>query len=97
LPRADCRRDAQGVTRAAAWEADGLTGIEGGAASPARIVRISRDTAVERARLGHVALAVDNLDETLAWLSEQGIEPERPPYRVREGGSRLCFVRDPDG
>ena len=30
-------------------------------------------------------------------LKEQGIEPEREPYRVREGGSRLCFVRDPDG
>ena len=27
----------------------------------------------------------------------QGIEPEKPPYTVREGGSRLCFVRDPDG
>ena len=30
-------------------------------------------------------------------LKEQGIEPERPPYTVREGGNRLCFVRDPDG
>ena len=28
--------------------------------------------------------------------SEHGIEPERPPYQVREGGSRICFVRDPD-
>ena len=46
---------------------------------------------------GHVALTVDNLDETLARLKEQGIEPERPPYSVREGGSRLAFVRDPDG
>jgi lactoylglutathione lyase len=45
---------------------------------------------------GHIALAVDDLDETLARLGEQGIEPEREPYRVREGGSRLCFVRDPD-
>jgi lactoylglutathione lyase len=45
---------------------------------------------------GHVALTVDDLDETLAALAEQGIEPERPPYTVREGGSRLCFVRDPD-
>jgi lactoylglutathione lyase len=45
---------------------------------------------------GHIALAVDDLDETLARLQEQGIEPEREPYRVREGGSRLCFVRDPD-
>jgi lactoylglutathione lyase len=45
---------------------------------------------------GHIALGVDDLDETLANLKEQGIEPERPPYQVREGGSRLCFVRDPD-
>jgi lactoylglutathione lyase len=46
---------------------------------------------------GHVALAVDDLDATLARLNEQGIEPEREPYRVREGGSRLCFVQDPNG
>ncbi|HEU5477688.1 MAG TPA: VOC family protein [Gaiellaceae bacterium] len=46
---------------------------------------------------GHVAFAVDDLDQTLAQLATQGIEPEREPYRVREGGSRLCFVQDPDG
>jgi lactoylglutathione lyase len=46
---------------------------------------------------GHIALGVDDLDGTLAQLKEQGIEPEREPYRVREGGSRLCFLRDPDG
>jgi lactoylglutathione lyase len=45
---------------------------------------------------GHIALGVDDLDTTLAKLKEQGIEPEREPYRVREGGSRICFVRDPD-
>ena len=46
---------------------------------------------------GHVAIGVDDLDGTLAALaSEHGIEPERPPYQVREGGSRICFVRDPD-
>jgi lactoylglutathione lyase len=45
---------------------------------------------------GHIAIAVDDLDGTLARLAEQGIEPEREPYRVREGGSRLCFVNDPD-
>ena len=43
---------------------------------------------------GHIALAVEDLDGTLARLAEQGIEPERPPYTVREGGSLLCFVRD---
>jgi lactoylglutathione lyase len=46
---------------------------------------------------GHIAIAVDDLDETLSRLKQQGIEAEREPYRVREGGSRLCFVRDPDG
>jgi len=46
---------------------------------------------------GHVAIGVDDLDATLADLAGQGIEPERPPYTVREGGSRICFVRDPDG
>ena len=46
---------------------------------------------------GHIALTVDDLDGTLQQLAGQGIEPERPPYTVREGGSRLCFVSDPDG
>jgi lactoylglutathione lyase len=46
---------------------------------------------------GHIALAVDDLDDTLARLSEQGIQPDREPYRVRQGGSRLTFVTDPDG
>ena len=46
---------------------------------------------------GHIAIGVDDLDDTLAQLAEQGIEPEREPYRVREGGSLLCFVNDPDG
>jgi len=45
---------------------------------------------------GHVAIGVDDLDATLASLAEQGIEPERAPYQVREGGSWLCFVRDPE-
>ena len=46
---------------------------------------------------GHIALAVDDLAETLTQLAAQGIEPEREPYRVREGGSLLCFINDPDG
>jgi lactoylglutathione lyase len=45
---------------------------------------------------GHIAIGVDDLDATLARLKEQGIEPERPPYQVREGGSFIAFVRDPD-
>jgi lactoylglutathione lyase len=46
---------------------------------------------------GHIAITTPDLDKTLARLAGQGIEPEKPPYSVREGGSRLCFVRDPDG
>jgi lactoylglutathione lyase len=46
---------------------------------------------------GHIAITTGDMDGTLAELSEQGIEPERAPYTVREGGPRLCFVRDPDG
>jgi lactoylglutathione lyase len=46
---------------------------------------------------GHIAITTPDLDGTLAQLAEQGIAPERPPYTIRDGGSRLCFVRDPDG
>jgi lactoylglutathione lyase len=46
---------------------------------------------------GHIAVTVEDLDGTLQRLADEGIEPEKPPYSVREGGSRLCFVRDPDG
>jgi lactoylglutathione lyase len=45
---------------------------------------------------GHIAIGVGDLDGTLARLKEQGIEPERAPYQVREGGSFIAFVRDPD-
>ncbi|HEY1777792.1 MAG TPA: VOC family protein [Solirubrobacteraceae bacterium] len=46
---------------------------------------------------GHIAVSASDLDGTLAHLAAQGIEPEKPPYSLREGGSRICFVRDPDG
>ena len=46
---------------------------------------------------GHIAVTVDDIRDTLDRLSEQGIEPERPKYQVREGGSFIAFVRDPDG
>jgi len=46
---------------------------------------------------GHIAVSVDDLAASLAELKEQGIEAERKPYRVREGGSLICFVQDPDG
>ena len=46
---------------------------------------------------GHIAVSVDDLAASLADLKGQGIEAEREPYRVREGGSLICFVQDPDG
>ncbi|HYI99984.1 MAG TPA: VOC family protein [Thermoleophilaceae bacterium] len=47
----------------------------------------------------HIAIAVEDLDGTLDRLSASGIEPEKPPYRPggRTTGSRIAFVRDPDG
>jgi lactoylglutathione lyase len=45
----------------------------------------------------HIAVTVDDMEGTLERLAGVGIEPEKPPYSIREGGSLLCFVRDPDG
>src|SRR6266516_7574916 len=33
----------------------------------------------------HIAVTTGDLDEKLERLAEQGIEPEKPPYTVREG------------
>lgn len=47
----------------------------------------------------HIAIGVDDLEQTLERLAADGIEPEKPPYRPggRTEGHRICFVRDPDG
>ena len=45
----------------------------------------------------YTTVTTEDLDGKLANLADQGIEPEKPPYTVHEGGSRICFVRDPDG
>jgi lactoylglutathione lyase len=45
----------------------------------------------------HIAIGVDDLESVLAGLADDGINPEKPPYRVGEKGPRICFVRDPDG
>lgn len=46
---------------------------------------------------GHVAITTSDLDAELARLAELGIQPEKPPYSAYPGGSRICFIRDPDG
>jgi lactoylglutathione lyase len=45
---------------------------------------------------GHIAIGVDDMAATLERLAALGIVAEKEPYRVREGGSLLTFVRDPD-
>jgi lactoylglutathione lyase len=73
-------------------------GLSGDGARLELTYNIGRDEPYEIGTgYGHIAITADDLDATLARLAELGIEPERPPYTVREGGSRLCFVRDPDG
>lgn len=44
----------------------------------------------------HIAVTVPDLDGTLSDLGEKGITPEKPPYTVGSGGTRICFLRDPD-
>ena len=46
---------------------------------------------------GHIAITTGDLDTELARLEALGILPEKPPYAAYPGGSRICFVRDPDG
>ncbi|MBC7462002.1 MAG: VOC family protein [Thermoleophilia bacterium] len=46
---------------------------------------------------GHIAISTPDIHATLARLAKLGIDAEKPPYSVREGGSLLTFVRDPDG
>jgi lactoylglutathione lyase len=46
---------------------------------------------------GHIALTVSDMDAELARLAEAGITPDKPPYQAYPGGSKICFVTDPDG
>ena len=44
---------------------------------------------------GHIAVGVDDLEGTLERLAQQGIEPERPPYSVREAAHGSVSSRTP--
>ncbi len=48
-------------------------------------------------QFGHFAFAVEDLDLERERLERLGIPFARGPYRVSEGGSRIAFVKDPDG
>ena len=46
---------------------------------------------------GHIAVTAPELDAKLEELATKGILPERPPFSGTKGGTRICFLRDPDG
>ena len=80
---------------------DGATNVFMGLPGDGPRLELTKNPGVDSYEIGtgygHVAITSDDLDATLEALTAQGIEPEKPPYSVRDGGSRLCFVRDPDG
>jgi lactoylglutathione lyase len=79
---------------------DGATNVFMGLPGDGDRLELTKNPGVDGYDLGtgynHIAVTVDDLDATLERLRGEGIEPEKPPYRVREGGSRICFVLDPD-
>ena len=80
---------------------DGATNVFMGLPGDGPRLELTKNPGVDSYEIGsgygHVAITSEDLDATLEALAAQGIEPEKPPYSVRDGGSRLCFVRDPDG
>ncbi len=80
---------------------DGATNVFMGLPGDADRLELTYNPGVESYEIGsgygHIAISTADLDATLAALAAAGVEPERPPYTVKEGGSRICFVRDPDG
>ena len=48
-------------------------------------------------QFGHFAMGVADLDRARAELAGHGVEFTRGPYTVSAGGSRIAFIKDPDG
>ncbi len=48
-------------------------------------------------QFGHFAFAVGDLDAERARLEKLGVSFTRGPYQVTPGGSRIAFIKDPDG
>ena len=78
-------------------------GLPGGGDVLELTVNVGRDEPYDLGDgYNHLALVVDDLDNLLSRLSQNGVEPEKPPYWVgatdsRVGVGRICFVADPDG
>jgi lactoylglutathione lyase len=80
---------------------DGATNVFMGLPGDGPRLELTYNPGVDSYDLGngynHIAVTAGDLDDALSQLASQGIEPEKPPYTVSEGGNRICFVRDPDG
>jgi len=48
-------------------------------------------------QFGHLAFGVADLDSAGGSLQSLGLNFDRGPYLVSEGGPRIAFIRDPDG
>lgn len=72
--------------------------FENEAAAPLAAERKERESNLRIGGLNHVALAVDDLEATLAELSAKGVETVSPPREVPgSGGDRYAFIRDHEG
>jgi len=45
----------------------------------------------------HAMVRITDPEQSRAFYDWLGFGFEREPYRVREGGSLICLVQDPDG
>jgi catechol 2,3-dioxygenase-like lactoylglutathione lyase family enzyme len=49
---------------------------------------------LDRERLHHVCMAVEDLDATLSWLGERDVQPVGEPMDVQAIGQRIAFITD---
>lgn len=64
----------------------------------ARRGKVTRGPELTHQRCPHIALRVENVDEALAALADQGVSAEvRTPKAAGRGIGRIGTIRDPDG
>jgi len=50
---------------------------------------------LEGDQLDHIAFGVEDLDQTIRRMREQGVEVAKEPYTL--GSSRIALIKDPNG
>ncbi len=50
---------------------------------------------VEGDQLDHIAFSIENMDQFIARMKEEGVEIAKEPYLL--GTSRIAFIKDPNG